>query len=198
MGRDLTPREMYLMEQQIIAGGLGSLWDFMEHLTVTYDGVTGPRYSPDDIAKRKQNPLLGRLFEPYDKLYSFLSQVPGGLDLLKRYEKELNDYIKAGQGDPNSPRIQWYEGKLDPNFYYRENNNALFLASVQDEAHSLYHFEAKSEQGLNHRSLEGQISSAAARQDELRADPEGSTRQVSLAHPEKFRNPGKEHKDDGR
>lgn len=144
MGRDLTPKEMYLMEQQIIDAGLGSLWDFMANLTVTHDGVTSRLYTPDDLAKRKQNPFLGRLFEPYDELYSFLSRAPGGLALLSRYEKELNDYIKTGHGNLDSPLIKWYEGKLDPHFHYRETNNKLFFAAVQDEMNLLRQFDPKS------------------------------------------------------
>lgn len=145
MSRDLTPREMYLLEQMNIQKGIGSLWDFMENTTFSYGGETTPLCSQESIAQRKKYPLLGRLYSQYDQLYFFLSQVKNGLKLLDQHEKELDDYITTGKGDRNSHLIKWFEGELDPNFYYRENNDDLFFASVQDEIGKLYRFDPKQE-----------------------------------------------------
>ena len=88
---------------------------------------------------------MGRLFDPYDKLYSFLSKVDGGLELLERHEKELDAYIQTGQGNPESTVIQWFEGKLDPNFYYGEINNEMLFSFIQEEVLKLHRFDPKHE-----------------------------------------------------
>lgn len=138
MSRDWTPKEMYLIEQMNIKKGMGSWFDWMENTTFSYKGVTKPLHSSEDIAKRKEFPLLGRLYDPFDKLYYFLSNVPTGLDLLGRMENELKNYIETGAGDKESALIRWFEGSLDEGFYYNTENNRLFFESVRDEVGRLY------------------------------------------------------------
>ena len=141
MSRDWTPRELYAVEEDNIRNGRGSLWDFMKGATWHINGEVFPFCSEETLSRRQEYPLLGRLYESYDELYDFLSQVNGGMDLLARHEKELDTYIKTGQGDKDSALIQWFEGRLDKNFYYRENNDALLMASIQDEAGKLSRFD---------------------------------------------------------
>lgn len=145
MSRDLTPRELYSLERTNIQNGNGSLWDFMENISFSYEGKTTPLYSSESIASRKKYPLLGRLYNDFDQIYYYLSQIENGLKLLDRYEKELNAYITTGAGNRNSFLIQWFEGKLDPDFYYSAHNDDLFFASVQDELGKLYSFDPKQE-----------------------------------------------------
>lgn len=145
MSRDWTPRELYEFEKFSIKVGHGSLWDFMKTTTLTINGETFPMVSEESISRRQDFPLLGRLFEEYDKLYSFLVQVNGGLELLRRHEEELDAYITTGQGAKGSPLIKWFEGELDPRFYYRETNDAMLLAHVQDEVGTLYRFDPSRE-----------------------------------------------------
>lgn len=145
MSRDWTPEESYLIEQMNIKNGLGSWFDQMENTTFHYNGVSRPLHSQEDIARRKEYPLLGRLFQPYDKLYSFLSKIDGGLSLLEKHEKELDIYIQTGHGDPNSTVIKWFKGELDESFYYNEINNEKLMASIQDEVGALLRFDPKQE-----------------------------------------------------
>lgn len=141
MSRDWTPRELYTVEESNIRNGRGSLWDYMKGATWHINGETFPLCSEETIARRQEYPLLGRLCGSYDRLYSFLSQVKGGMELLARYEKELDTYIKTGQGDKDSPLLRWFEGRLVSHFHYREPNDDLFMASVQDEVGKLYRFD---------------------------------------------------------
>ena len=148
MSRDWTPRELYTVEQQYMKNNIGSLWDLMKNTTVTVDGETTPLYTEESISHRQRYPLLGRLFDGFDELYAALSKADGGLDLLRKYENQLDLYVKCGEGDPGSPLIQWFEGKLDKNFYYRETNDSLFLASVQKDL-----AQNMEDKRLKHRNL---------------------------------------------
>lgn len=133
MSRDLTPHQFYELEKYNIQQGHGSIMDMMEHMTITYNGETSPAYSPNSLEHRKQYPLLGRLYNRFDELYSALSQLNGGLEVLANHERELEAYIQTGAGDRNSALIRWFEGELDQSFYYSEHNDELFLSSVRDE-----------------------------------------------------------------
>lgn len=137
MSRDWTPRELYAVEQDNIRNGRGSLWDFMKGATWHINGENFPLYSEETLVRRQENPLLGRLYESYDDLYAFLSQVTGGMALLARYETELGTYICTGQGDKESAVIRWFDGRLDEHFYYREHNDALLMDYIQNEAGKL-------------------------------------------------------------
>lgn len=135
MSRDWTPREMYAVEQYNIRNGLGSWWDHMKNsVWVLPNGERIPLCTEENFARRQEYPLMGRLYECYDEIYTFLSQLDGGMDLLKRYESALDVYIQTGQGDKESPLIQWFEGELDKSFYYSERNDELLLSFIRNEA----------------------------------------------------------------
>lgn len=141
MSRDFTPEEAYLFEQANRKWGYTSILDSMERMTFTYNGITRPLYSKESMENRRKYPLLGSLYHPFDKLYSFLSQVSGGTELLQQHENALKEYIETGRGDKDSFLIKWYEGKLDTNFHYSNRNDAMFFACVQDEVGKLYRFD---------------------------------------------------------
>lgn len=145
MSRDFTPEEMYLVEQNNIQKGLGSLCDFMANTTVAINGVTTPMCPPEAIFRRQQYPLLGRLYNRYDQLYAFLSQIKDGMNILDRHEKELDAYIKTGKGNTKSPVIAWFKGELDPVFHYSTRNDMAFYAIVQDEVGKLLRFDPSQE-----------------------------------------------------
>lgn len=67
-------------------------------------------------------------------MYEALSKFEGGLDLLRKKDDELDLYIKTGEGDRDSYLIKWFEGKLDPCFYYAEHNHELFFEKMLAEA----------------------------------------------------------------
>jgi len=154
MGRDWAPFEHYLVEQRQIKQGYGSFWDFTESLVIHLDGKEPEQmYSDEEIALRRRFPFIGRfLFDDFPKLYSQLSDIEGGLDLLRKRDDELASFLKAGkivnpntneyiltvddiEGiDKDSYLVQWFAGKLDENFYYSERNNQLFIEAMVKEA----------------------------------------------------------------
>ena len=136
MGRDWTPRETYLVEQHDLETktGIGSIWDFMASATWVIDGKSISLHSAEEVALRKQYPVLGKFLESFNDLYSKLSQFEGGLELLKQKDDELASYIETGNGDKNSYLVKWFEGELDEHFYYRERNDELFVSAICKEA----------------------------------------------------------------
>lgn len=161
MSRDWTPRELYTVEQHNIRNGRGDLWDFMKGATWHINGESFALCTEQQISQRQKYPLLGRLYEGYDKLYAFLSQIPDGLSLLARHESELDAYIRTGEGDRESPLLRWFDGELDEHFYYREANDALLMEFIKDEAAHLHVREAEAE--TRKPSLTEQISGADSR-----------------------------------
>lgn len=161
MSRDWTPREMYAVEESAIRNGRGSLWDFMKGATWHINGETFPLCTEEQLSRRQEYPLLGRLYEGYDELYAFLSQVPDGLSLLARHEAELDTFIRTGKGDKDSPVLRWFEGELDECFYYREHNDALLMEFIKDEAARPIVLEAGAE--TRKPSLADQIAGADSR-----------------------------------
>lgn len=155
MSRDWTPREMYEVEQYNIRNGHGSLWDFMNAAWVI-NGERFPLCTEENLTRRQEYPLMGRLYERYDELYAFLSGIEGGMALLSRYEDELRLYIETGDGDKTSALLRWFEGTLDEGFYYRERNDELLMEFIQNEAKNLPRLQVKC-------SLDAQIESANTR-----------------------------------
>lgn len=143
MSRDFTPKELYLFEQHVLKNKGVSLLDTMKGTTFTHNGETTRLYSDESIANREKFPFIGRLFNRFDSLYSFLSHVDGGLDLLAQKEAELTAYIETGKGDKTSSVLQWFEGELDSHFHYSTINDERFLSSIHDEVGKLYRFDPK-------------------------------------------------------
>ena len=130
MSRDFTPREVLIMEKHTKI----SVFDFMSTTVIQYNGKEEPLYTSEAIALRKQFPLFGKLINRFELLYNPLSEVNGGIEFLKEKEKELKVYIEAEKGDLKSYLVRWFDGELDPNFYYSERNEELFVEKVIEEA----------------------------------------------------------------
>lgn len=170
MSRDWTPRETYEVEKINIREGRGSLWDFMKNTAWVINDERVPLCTEEQISRRQEYPLLGRLFESYDKLYETLSAVDRGMEILADHEAALKSYIETGKGDTQSPLLRWFEGTLDEGFYYRERNDELLMDYFSDELKRL----------APHNSLDTQIREANAR-------TEPSDAGLSPAHDEKSR-----------
>lgn len=136
MSRDLTPKEMYLLEQQNIRDGHGSLWDFMEKMNFldTRTGVTSPLHSKEELDLRREFPVLGRLYNRFAELHDRLSEFEGGLQFLQEKDAQLGEFIETGKGDRGSYLVKWFEGTLDEGFHYSERNDVLLLQKMCDEA----------------------------------------------------------------
>jgi hypothetical protein len=130
MSRDLTPRQTLVMEKYT---GF-SVFDMMEHTTLLYKGEEQPLYTPEQISLRKQFPLFGKLINNFESLFFPLSKIEGGEEFLREKEKELEKWIEKEEGDYNSYLIKWFEGELDPNFYYSERNEEMFIDEMVREA----------------------------------------------------------------
>lgn len=130
MSRDFTPRQNLATEEYT---GI-SLWDFMEHTILSYNGEEAPLYDAEEVALRKSYPLLGKLVNKFTDLYTSLTNIDGGLDVLRDKDNELAMYIEQGKGNFTSYLVKWFEGELDPNFYYSEWNEKMFIEEMIKEA----------------------------------------------------------------
>ena len=130
MSRDFTPRDVIAAEKYT---GI-SFFTFMNTAIVHANGKEEPLYTPEAIALREQFPLFGKLVNRFELLYNPLSRMEGGIEFLKRKEKELEKYLETPKGDPESYLVKWFNGELDPNFYYSEYNEELFVKEMLKEA----------------------------------------------------------------
>lgn len=149
MSRDFTPQEMLEVEKRMITAGAGTYFDYMRHLTVTINGQTSPVYSEEEIMQREQYPLIGKLVNNFNDLHEVLSQIPGGLDYLKEEDQALQNYVQNGQGDQDSSLVKWFEGRLDEHFYYGEQNEELFLQSLEETAAKRSFMDQEQTSGLS-------------------------------------------------
>ena len=134
MSRDFTPKESWAFERWSIANGHGDKWDFLANTKMHYNGEEWPLCTAEELEIRKQFPYIGKLIENFQELHDALNKLEGGLDLLRKKDEELALYIEKGKGSRDSYLVLWFEGELDPNFYYAENNHKLFCDSLIAEA----------------------------------------------------------------
>lgn len=138
MGRDWTPREHLAAEQYNIEQGIGSIWRFLESAVINSNGKTERLYPDDELAIRKQFPLLGKLLSKgFIELYDSLLNINGGIKLLHSKDDMLAAYINSGKGDKDSALIKWFNGELDPCFHYGERNHQLLVNAILEEAKEL-------------------------------------------------------------
>lgn len=130
MSRDFTPRDVITAEKYT---GI-SFFEFMNTTIIRANGKEEPLYTPEAIALRKRFPLFGKLVNRFELLYNPLSEIEGGIEFLKEKEKELETYIETESGNPESYLVKWFNGELDPNFYYSEYNEELFIKEMLKEA----------------------------------------------------------------
>lgn len=136
MSKDWKPIEQLLVESHHKKQGLPDMWQFMENLVLSVDnGKTYAPYVPkEEIELRKKYGNFGKLYENFVQLYKEITVFPNGEAVLRKTEKELENFIATGEGSPNSYVIRWYKGELDPCFYYRERNNEVLHQYLLDIA----------------------------------------------------------------
>lgn len=129
---DLTPREYLALEQQQIKNGFESIFDFLGSLTVNYNGKSFPYKTPEELAHRKEFPLLGKLMNNFEAVYATLSKINGGLDFLALKDAELAVHIETGgKGNPDSMLLRWFNGCLDDGFYGENSNEQHFFTALK-------------------------------------------------------------------
>lgn len=138
MSRDWTPQEHLAVEQWNIEHGHGSIWDFMSNSFWELEDRREPLFTSEEIALRKEFPLLGKLLGSgdggFEQVYQQLSSIKGGIELLHEKDNELAQYVETPYGNDLSDVVRWFKGELDQGFYYREYNDKLFAESLLDEA----------------------------------------------------------------
>lgn len=124
MSRDLTPREQYLVSTKLDPSY------FMLNVKIKY----GPTDEEKDLYTEEEKqvllhyPIFGRAAP--ELLLSLKKE--GNSDpekmnvLLHNIEEDLNSYSKGITVEIDSTLQKWFDGKLDPLFYYREKNDQLF------------------------------------------------------------------------
>lgn len=164
MSRDWTPRETFLVNAWHVQRGDSSFLDQMENTFFCHaNGRKEKLYSSEEIALRRQYPLMGMLLDGFPKVHAVLSKFEGGIEYLNAKEKELDDYILSGQESGYNDLTKWFEGQLDEGFYYRERNDELLIESILEETKD---FPAKKKEPLDHK-----IQEAASRKQDPEKNP---------------------------
>lgn len=137
MSRDMTPRELYMVEKTLVAkeGPAASYLEVMRNMTCTVNGRTSKAYTTTQISNRQEFKILGTLFSPFDNLYDIMANgVPFGMDVLHEQDDIVAKYAETGDGDKESVICKWFDGKLDEGFYYNEQNDDKLFVWLIEEA----------------------------------------------------------------
>lgn len=142
MGKDFTPKQTleslrFFCQQRLSnpsAPTTEDIFSFFGGFKVTDENGDRPFFSEEELRQRKEFPYLGILVDDFPKLYASLSAIPEGLTYLAEQEAQLKECIEEGKGDKDSLLIRWYEGNLDPAFYYSEHNEDLLLGHMLETA----------------------------------------------------------------
>ena len=146
MSRDLKPVEIYFLDQthtQVFhEKGLRNL-----SVTWCVDGkkITEPLISPET---KERYPELSFLFDEFKKIYENHKSSDAALSVLDEVERclretelaadERPDYAGEIPSSEGNLSVQetvkaWFYGKLDPSFYYSQDNNRLFKEFVEEK-----------------------------------------------------------------
>lgn len=140
MSRNWTPREMYLIDFRMEREGLGSLRKDLDNMV--FVAPNGERISFFSDEKKKVIGMfkeLGFLFgdnlyvlwestEEHPRKRKRVLQATEELEKLIEYDisgKSLDSFDKV--------LVDWYYGKLDPHFYYSEDNDYLLEKYLYDK-----------------------------------------------------------------
>lgn len=141
MSRNWTPREMYLIDFRMEREGLGSLRKDLDNMV--FVAPNGERISFFSDEKKKVIGMfkeLGFLFG--DNLYVLWESTEEHPRKRKRVlqatEEELEKLIEydiSGKSLDSFDKVlvDWYYGKLDPHFYYSEDNDYLLEKYLYDK-----------------------------------------------------------------
>ena len=141
MSRNWTPREMYSVDFYMEQEGRGSLRENLDNMVfVTPDGERIPLLSDEKKKVLGMFKELGFLFG--DNLYVLWQQTQEHprkrKRILQETEEELEKLIefdRTGKSLNSFDKVlvDWYYGKLDPHFYYSEDNDYLLEKYLYDK-----------------------------------------------------------------
>ena len=133
MSRNWTPQEMYNVDKSV-----NNRIRNTELYFVRPDGTQVPMESEQARMVRKQYKELGFLFDNLPSTYERLKEHPKYRNrVLREIEYRLERYEIHNIGDENDPLWLWYIGRLDPSFYYSEENNRLLAEYIIGEVQKL-------------------------------------------------------------
>lgn len=139
MSRDWTPRDKYHIEQWYKETNGVSFMDIVRTTKwIPSDGnAPVPLLSEEELAHHREFPLFSMLFSRFETLYQECLKQENGILFLTKKQQELDLITKDTSPDPDngSYLCKWYLGKLDPNFYYSDKNDQMFLAELLNELH---------------------------------------------------------------
>ena len=132
MSRDFTPRQLFNADVALDNSIRNSVLTFK-------DRADGEEFRVDNHLAKDRYPELSFLFEQFDDVYKDYQNFETALKTLDRIEEYLRD---AETDDRSSTPLStppeydtvkdWFDGKLDPDFYYHEHNDQLFRNFLQE------------------------------------------------------------------
>lgn len=138
MSRDWTPYEMWNVEKQMANEG----HSMREANYVFVNMITGertPLISNEEKEIGRNYPMLSFLFEDWYKIYTKMENESVRDKTFSHFEAIVKAVVDKYDGlyyEVPDGRFAydlaklWYFGKLDPNFYYREQNNEVLADSI--------------------------------------------------------------------
>lgn len=138
MSRDFTPEQHFLVDL--------SQKNAIRNSVLTWTSTEGKEIRIDNHLAKDRYPEFSFLYERFDELYKKYADNEKVLKLFDRIEgsiKEAEDQTMNGSL-PFTTKFDtivqnWFEGKLDPNFYYHETNDDLFSEFIEGEIKAMEH-----------------------------------------------------------
>lgn len=131
MSRDFTPQMNFWVNKQTNDS-------FLQNVILKINGIEKPLWTEEEQEIRHKYPLLAVTFcDLFIKLYNSFSENKREIyiskieDMISKLTTaDMNGNIKMA--DVPEEMRDWYLGKLDTNFYYREYNNELFFNFIKN------------------------------------------------------------------
>lgn len=137
MSKDWTPQQHYFADLYMQKEYNSNMREEFLNMKVSFNGKEEPFYTEEDKIILKKYKELGFLFSRnLLSLYERTKEHPIRRNrVLNEIEEQLNVLIDCDKKDGlsceypfdvSSALIKWYQGELDPNFYYNQRNNRVF------------------------------------------------------------------------
>jgi len=154
MSRDWTPRELFYVDRERILSGAQSFRKMRIEYHIQDENGVERTFSNDDdpfrVRVKYQFPELCFLGD--NKMINFIcdnTSNPRVMEVISEYERQLQDLEKRDvEGmfvTPTNDLEKWYDGKLDPSFYYGEYNTELLIEGIREKADEIKDFSDKEE-----------------------------------------------------
>lgn len=124
MSKSWTPKELYLVDSYLSKQG-NSLRNTTV-IQINADGTKTPVCSKEEQQARALYKELGFLYNSFYSVYLVMKDHPRyRKHVLTELEARLVEY-ENGKVNEKDTLYLWFDGKLDTNFYYSDENDRLF------------------------------------------------------------------------